>query len=557
MTPMQPRAADASAEDAALTLITDALVVDGTGGEPVHADVLLRAGRIEAVRDLDHRPSPSAGALDAPGARRIDADGLALTPGFIDMHAHSDLAVLRDGEHLAKTLQGVTTEVIGQDGLAYAPLTEEIIEQLTAQIAGWNGLPEQLPWRSVGEYLDHIDALGTATNIAYLIPQGTLRMIAVGTEDRPAADHEIRRMQQMIEQGMREGAHGLSSGLTYVPGMFASTEEIIALCRTTGALCGYYSPHHRSYGAGALEAYAEMIEVARASGCPLHLTHATLNFPVNRGRAGELLEMVDAALEDGVDITLDTYPYLPGSTTLSALLPSSAQAGGVEATLARLADPLWRERITHELEVTGSDGCHGVVVDWESIEIAGVREESLREHVGRTVAQIAAGSGRAGAEVFLDLLVRDRLGTSILQHVGDEQNLQTIMRHRVHTGGSDGILEGGKPHPRGAGTFARYLGRYVRELGVLGLAEAIAHLCAAPARRLGLADRGRIAPGMVADLVLLDPATVADGATFEQPRRGPEGIERVMIGGRDVVVAGERTAVRAGRSLRGPAFRAG
>ena len=549
MTPVVPGPRDAPAHRAPDTLIRGALILDGSGAEPFTADVLLRGGRIA---EIGGRSRPA-------GARLIEADGLALAPGFIDMHAHSDLAVLTDGDHLAKTMQGVTTEVIGQDGLSYAPVTDQTMATVREQIAGWNGIPEQLDfaWRSVGEYLAEIDRRGSATHVAYLLPQGTIRMNVVGTEDRAPTPAELDMMRSQIERGMREGAFGMSSGLTYVPGMFAGTEELVALCEVVARHGGYYSPHQRSYGAGALEAYREMLEVGERSHCPVHLTHATMNFSENRGRAGELLELIDRAVGRGVDVTLDSYPYLPGSTTLAALLPSWAATGGIERTLERLGDPDQRARIAQVMEVEGSDGHHGVPVDWDTVELAGVRSPALRDRVGRTIAQLAAAQQRAPAEVFFELLIQDRLGVSILHHVGDEANVRTVMRHRRQMGGSDGLLVGDKPHPRGAGTFARYLGHYVREEGVLSLAEAIVHLSASPARRLGLTDRGRITEGALADLVLFDPARVADRATFEQPRLPPAGIHQVLSRGSTVVENGHRTDARPGRALRGPAYRPG
>jgi N-acyl-D-amino-acid deacylase len=523
-------------------LLRGGLIVDGSGQEPVLGDVLVRGGRIAGV----------GGRIDAHGVRVVEADGLAVAPGFIDMHAHSDLAVLADGDHAAKVTQGVTTEVVGQDGLSYAPVTDATMATVREQIAGWNGTPAgvDLTWRSVAGYLAEVDRRGSATNVAYLLPQGTIRMNVVGTGDHPASAADLAAMRGQVDQGMREGAFGLSSGLTYVPGAFASTDELVALAEVVARHGGFYAPHQRSYGAGALDAYAEMVDVARRARCALHLTHATMNFPENRGRAGELLALVDRALADGVDLTLDSYPYLPGSTTLSALLPSRAAVGGPEATLARLRDAGERARIAHEVEVVGSDGCHGVPVDWDTIEIAGVRDAALGDRVGRTVARIAADERRPAADVFFDLLVADRLGTSILQHVGDEQNVREIMRHRRHTGGSDGILVGAKPHPRAHGTFPRYLGRYVREEGVLSLAEMIVHLSARPAARLGLHDRGRIVEGFVADVVVFDPATVADRATPDEPRLTAAGIPWVLVGGAPVIEDGVPTGSRPGRALR-------
>ncbi|GAB3249040.1 N-acyl-D-amino-acid deacylase family protein [Kineosporia babensis] len=484
------------------------------------------------------------------GARVLDAGGLVLAPGFIDMHAHSDLAVLTDPEHLAKTTQGVTTEVLGQDGLSYAPADEATLDVLREQLAGWNGIPDiDWSWRSVGEYLDRVDQ-GAAVNVCYLVPQGTVRMLAVGTGNRPCSELELQRMRQLVDQGMREGAFGMSSGLTYVPGMYADTDELVALCEVVAAHGGFYAPHQRSYGRGALEAYAEVVEVARRSGAALHLTHATMNFAVNAGRGADLLALVDAALADGIDVTLDTYPYLPGSTTLSAVLPSWASAGGPVATLQRLEDPVQLAGIRHAVEVTGSDGCHGVIAEWETLEISGVRHDELTALVGRTIAQIAVDTGQPPFNVFVGILRRDRLGTTILQHVGHEENVRAVMAHPQHCGGSDGLLVGAKPHPRAWGTFPRYLGHYVREEGVLSLEECVAHLTSRPARRLGLTDRGVIKVGAAADLVLFDPSTVAAGATFAEPRRPAVGIPHVFVAGAPVITDGARTDALPGRALR-------
>ncbi|TXS11215.1 D-aminoacylase [Streptomyces sp. adm13(2018)] len=516
----------------------DADVVDGTGGASYRADVAIEGGRIAAIVK-----EGAAAGCQRPTARRVvDAEGLVLSPGFIDMHAHSDLALLRDPDHSAKAAQGVTLEVLGQDGLSYAPVDDRTLAEVRRAITGWNGSGDDIDfdWRTVGEYLDRLDR-GIAVNAAYLVPQGTVRMYAVGWEDRPATESELDHMRRLVAEGMEQGAVGMSSGLTYTPGMYAKDAELTELCRVVAGYGGYYCPHHRSYGAGALEAYGEMVRLTREAGCALHLAHATMNFGVNEGRAPELLALLDAALDAGADISLDTYPYTPGCTTLVAVLPSWAGEGGPEAVLARLRDDATAERIRHHLEVVGSDGCHGVPVDWDTIEISGVSEGSLGDWVGRRV------DGWATAR---RLLLEDRLGTTILQHVGHEENVRTIMRHRVHTGGSDGILQGTKPHPRAYGTFPRYLGRYARDLGVFSLEECVAHLTSRPAARLGLRDRGVIREGNVADLVLFDPDTVAAGSTYEAPRALPTGIPHVLVGGTFVMEDGRRTDALPGRSVR-------
>jgi N-acyl-D-amino-acid deacylase len=527
-------------------LISNAILVDGTGAPRRPADVVVRGGLIAGLAPA-RSCEPGGGGAD----RTIDATGMVLSPGFIDMHAHSDLQLLTHPAHYAKISQGVTTELLGQDGLSYAPVDDIALAGVRQKIAGWNDNPPDFDfsWRTVGEYLDRLDT-DIATNAAYLVPQGTVRALVMGFSDAVATAAQVARMQEVVREAMVQGAVGMSSGLTYTPGMYACTSELIALCRTVAELEGFYAPHHRSYGKGALEAYSEMIELSRSSGCALHLAHATMNFALNKGRAGELLALIDAALEDGVDITLDTYPYLPGATTLSAILPSWASSGGAGPTLDRLNDPAAVERIRESVEVLGSDGCHGVVAEWETLEISGVQNPQLGDLVGKTVQRIAQETRQDPFEVFIAILRQDHLGTGILQHVGHEENVQAIMKHRVHTGGSDGILVGAKPHPRAWGTFPRFLGHYCRELGLLTLEDMIHHLTGRPAARLKLVRRGLVRPGYAADLVLFDPGTIRETATFEDPKQPAAGIELVLVNGVPAVDGGRPTGALAGRALR-------
>lgn len=515
-------------------------VVDGTGAEPVRADVHVRDGVVvEIGPDLPVRGTA------------VPADGLVVTPGFVDMHAHADLALVAGTAPEAKLAQGVTTQVVGQDGIGYAPVDDVALAQVRRQIAGWNGDLPDVAWRSVGQYLDLLDR-GVATHAAVLVPQGNLRLLTVGNDRRPATAPELDRMRGLLADALAEGAVGMSSGLTYAPGMYASTDELVALCEVVAAAGGYYSPHTRGYGTTALTSFAEMVEVARRSGCRLHLTHATMNFGVNAGRADELLAMLRQARADGVDVSIDTYPYLAGATTLGALLPGWASEGGPEATLARLADPAQRTRVAHALDVTGSDGAHGVPVDWTAIEVCGVGDRALADRVGRTIAEIAQHDGVPPVQAALDLVVADDLATGILMHVGHEENVRALMLDDRHCGGSDGIVVGPRPHPRAWGTFARYLGRYVRDLGVLSLAEAVRHLAGTPAQVLGLTDRGTVTPGARADLVLLDPATVTDHATYAEPRRPATGVHAVWLDGVLAHAEGQPPASGLGRALRAP-----
>lgn len=559
-------------------LFRNVTVIDGTGTIPRYiANVLVRNGSIHFISTHDITQAiPSHVKL-------IDGtSGLwSLCPGFIDMHAHSDLSLLHTPQHLAKITQGVTTEVVGQDGISYSPVNDAAMDRIRKQIAGWNGNPADPAnffdrWRSVKGYLDTLDAgldgEGIATNAVYLVPQGNLRILTVGYENRAATQLEIDQMKAILITALEEGGVGMSSGLTYVPGMFADNGELAQLCEVLKRYDAYYCPHHRSYGHGAMEAYAEMIELARQTGIRLHLTHATLNFPENAGRADELLSMIDAAISEGVQISLDTYPYLPGSTTLASLLPSWVSSSSNRHDL--LTDSEQLHRIRHQCLVLGTDGCHGCTLDWSRIEISGVLNPSLiQEYVGKRISEIAAAGNEDPFDTFIALLLADDFGTTIMQHMGNEGNVRKIMRHSRHTGGSDGILTSTKPHPRGWGTFPRYLGHYARDLAkgksrniyadglsfetveaetifAGGLEEAVGHLTGRAAEIVGMKNRGLVKEGYRADLVLFDAETVRDKATFAEPQQAAEGIRAVLVNGVFAVEEGKPTGARAGRTVR-------
>ena len=563
-------------------LFKAASVVDGTEHTPAYkADVLVRDGFIHSIQPYGINESDGS-AVDGT-TQFIDCeDGKwTLSPGFIDMHAHSDLSLLHTPDHLAKITQGVTTEVIGQDGISYSPVTDSSMARIRKQIAGWNGNPTEPSdfferWRSVKEYLDVLDESAIATNAVYLVPQGNLRILVKGWDSSPCSQDEIDSMIEHLHVAFRDGAVGMSSGLTYVPGMFADDAELTQLCRVVKQYNGYFCPHHRSYGKGAIQAYAEMLELARKTGVRLHFTHATLNFPENAGRADELIAMIDDALAEGLDITLDTYPYLPGSTTLSALLPSWVSSADNKVDI--LSDPEQLAKIKHQALIEGTDGCYGCTLNWDIIEIGGVQNASLAgRYVGKTLGEIAREQDQDPFDTWIDLLKADDFGTTIMQHAGHEDNVRKIMRHRVHTGGSDGILTSTKPHPRGWGSFPRYVGHYHRDLSqgrsrnILGpkdtstekfevvepevifkggLEEVVAHLTGRPAAVLRLQDRGLVKVGYRADLVLFNADTILDVATFAVPERPAAGIRTVLVNGRFAVDDCKPTGQRAGRTIR-------
>ncbi|KAJ9150910.1 D-aminoacylase [Pleurostoma richardsiae] len=541
-------------------LFSSATVITGDeSAEPFVADVLISNGLIARIGN--------PGSVDAPAsARRIDAKGHYLSPGFIDMHAHSDLYLLTHPEHEAKITQGCTTEVVGQDGISYAPIRNtDQLRAIREQIAGWNGNPTDnecqttlkgigmFDWRTVGDYLDCLERNRTATNVAMLVPQGNLRLLACGPYDTPATSEEIQDQVQLLREAMEEGAVGMSSGLTYTPGMYASTSELAVLCKTLASEYpgAFYAPHHRSYGLRAIESYAEMLDLGEATQCPVHLTHATLNFAENKGKAPHLISMIDQKLEKGVDITLDTYPYLPGCTTLAALLPSWASSGGPVETLKRLEDPEAREKIRIAVEVTGCDGGHGIPTNWDEIQIGTPRDPSLASYAGRRVGEVARSQNRPPIAIFFEVLQKDKLATSCLMHIGNEENVQRILQHRVHMAGSDAILHGKSVHPRAYGTFPRFLGHYARDLSLLSLPAMVAHLTSRPAKRLSVyPHRGVIAEGSAADVVLFDPTMIKDMATFEEPKLPSRGIQFVLVNGEVALDEGKMTGVRAGKTLR-------
>ncbi len=522
-------------------VLRDGTVIDGTGRSAVKADIGIKAGRITHV----------ATRLDVEAREVVDVAGLTITPGFIDMHVHADLQLMVDLDWACEIDQGVTTLVIGQDGLGLAPITAQTGAQLRRQVKAWNGDPDlDWSWRSVDDYLSRLTAARPAPNVAMLVPHGTVRMLVVGLEDRPARPDEVSAMATIVAQGMDEGAVGLSAGLMYSPSINASDEELVALCRAVAPFGGHYQPHHRNYGAGALKGYADSIAIGKAAGVPVQLTHAHLSFAPNKGRYPELLAMVDDARGVGMDVTMDSYPYLAGSTSLHAFLPSWAQSGGIDALIMRLQDPALRERMRWEMEVTGSDGLSLLPVEWDTLVLSNASRAEHRPFIGLSMVQGGEREGKTPFDFYADLVAAERGAAGCLLFCGHEENVRAIMQHPAHMAGSDGLVMGDRPHPRAWGTFIRYLTHYAGELGLVSFEEMIRKMTSLPAQRLGQPDRGVVSVGAAADLVVLDRGNLADRSTYEEPRNTPSGVRHVLVNGRFTRRDGQPTGTRSGRVLR-------
>ena len=515
-------------------------VIDGAGNPWFRADVGVRGDRIVQVGEVPGR-----------GAREIDAAGLVVCPGFTDMHTHSDIQLLAHPEHEMKVRQGVTCDVIGQDGLAFAPVTDGVLGQLRDLLAGWNDDPPGFDWnwRTVSEYLDRFDR-GVGVNAAYLVPHATVRMVAMGSDDRPPSESELAEMKRLVGEGIEQGAVGLSSGLTYAPGMYATDEELIELCSVMRETGGYLHAapsqlrHDRDRGVPRLH----RDRAPGGSSAPLRPCPSRLR---REPRAGARAAGDRRPGARGRHRRHDGYVSVPRRRDVPPRLPAGlGPRRGVEPAVARLRDPELRERIRAEMEETGSDGFHDVPMDWSRIVISGVRRDENRSVVGQSVAEAASSAGERPIDFYCELCASEELGASSIAHIGNEENVRTIMQHPAHMAGSDGILVGEQPHPRGWGTFPRYLGVYVRELGILTWEGAIRKMTSLPAQRLGFPDRGLVRPGMAADLVCFDPETVRDTATYDDPKQLPEGIPYVAVNGRLAVDGGRLTGDLAGRSLR-------
>ena len=511
-------------------LIRNGRVVDGTGLPWFAADVGIAHGKITAVGSL----------RNATAKQVVDAAGKIVSPGFIDTHVHGDLAVLADPYHEPSIRQGVTTQILGQDGVAFAPggpVVQDYMRQYTAGFSGNFPLPHH-SWRTIEDFLGCFDGT-TAINVCTLIPNGNVRMEVMGLDPRKPTAVELEMMKRMVREGMQQGAVGLSSGLDYIPSIYADEDELAALCEEIAPYNGVYVTHMRGYnrekGPPAIQ---EVFNIGRRAGCPVHVSHFN-------GLADQMLPLVDEARKSGVDVTFDLYCYLFGSTIVSMLtLPTEFVGGGIPATVERLKKPETRKALEPAFA--------NPRLPIETIRLASIPNESYRQYEGMLLPEAAAKAGKSMIDFTCDLLVATNLAAgAIIRHFAERQESDIVkfMKHPTMMGGSDGIYCGGRPHPRGCGCYARYVGYHVRR-GDWSLEEAVMKCAGHAARRYNLKDRGFIREGLVADVVVFDPDTIEDRATFEDGKKLAIGVESVLVNGVAVLLNGVRTVALPGKGLK-------
>ncbi len=536
-------------------LITGGTIVDGTGNPGFTGDIAVSNGRVVSVTSVSDRPCHGTGPIV------IDATGMVVAPGFVDPHSHFDHRLLVYQDMASTLLQGVTTIVTGQCGYSAAPVNPDErarVEDLLIKSLP-PGVDYRLTWTTFGEYLERVDTLDLGANIAFMVGHGTIREAVVGEDDRQPTAGELDEMKRCVDEAMRSGVCGLSSGLIYPPGIYASTDEIVELAKVAARHGGIYSSHIRGEGNTLCEAVAEAIEIGERAGLPVQISHLKASGKPNWGRTAEALRMMEEAQARGVDVTCDQYPYLAGCTGLSVLLPPWVHDGGNEAFLERLRDQGCRQRIRRDMEsgLPGWENFAGIL-GWENIMVTCVRLDKNKPCEGRTMAEITRMRGAPDEFTALfDLLLEEEVSPQMVGFSMREEDMRQVMMHPLQMVGSDsashsfsGPFAEGKPHPRSFGTYPRILGRYVREYGILTLEEAVRKMTSLPAARHGFLDRGLLKLGMAADLTVFDPATVIDHATYQDPHQKPDGISCVIVNGEVAVKNGELTGKRAGRVLR-------
>ena len=530
-------------------LITNGRIVDGSGRTGYVADLAIKGDRIVRIGRLKN----------AAAARVIDAAGMVIAPGFIDMLGQSETYLLIDPRAMSKIMMGVTTEVTGE-GDSIAPINERLIKEQEDFNRRFN---LTIDWRTLGEYFQRLEKQGSGVNLATFVGATQVRAYVVGFDNRPPTPAELEQMKQLVASAMKDGALGLSTSLQYVPARFAKTDEIVELAKVAHQYGGIYATHQRSEANALDESLAEVFEIARRAQIPVEIWHLKAAYKKNWGRMPEVLAKIKHARAQGLDITADVYPYIAGSTSLSACLPPWALEGGTEKMLSRLRDPSVRSRLKREINTDakeweniylGSGGGSGIL-------IGSVVNPELEALQGKRVSQVAEEQHKDPLDAVFDLLLADRGQTGAIYFMMSEPDLRAAMRAPfvsfcTDSGARalDGPLSRAKSHPRGWGSYPRILGRYVRDEHQLTLEQAIHKMTGMPAKRVGLRERGLLREGFYADLTIFDPKRVIDRATFETPNQYPEGINYVIVNGQVSVDEGKRTPALAGKVLHGPGY---
>jgi N-acyl-D-aspartate/D-glutamate deacylase len=522
-------------------LIRNGIVIDGTGTPPRRADIGIKADRIAAIDRLDR----------AIGELVIDASGRIVAPGFIDSHTHSDLAWRLGPAHIdlqaATVRQGVTTEICGNCGFSPFPFAGQHRADLERHVGALFGASSTV-YESLTHIVSEIEGTGIYTNLAPLVGHGSVRVGAFGFESRAPSHQELQQMKLMVAESFERGALGLSSGLVYVPGAYARTEELIQLMASVAPYGRPYVSHIRGETDMVAESVREAIQIGRQAGTPIHISHHKAAGRSNWGRTEETLEIIDGARRAGTDVTIDVYPYTAGSTLLYATLPSWAQEGGVPHIIARLRESATRDRIRAEWE-SGLPGWENLAraAGWDGISIATCAGRAETE--GRSIADLATDAGKAPADYTFDLLVEQSCQVTVILHTMIESDVSRVLGYPAAMVGSDGIPLPGKPHPRWAGTFSRVLGRYSRDQHLFDLTTAVHKMTELAANRFGLRSRGTLTAHEIADIVIFSADTVIDRATFDRPLEAPIGINDVLVNGTLVVYNGQLTGNKPGRVL--------
>jgi N-acyl-D-amino-acid deacylase len=529
---------------AADLLLENARIVDGTGAPWFRGSVGVTDDEIShVVRGTDH-------GLDA--TETVDVDDAIVCPGFVDTHSHSDIELFEDPTLAPKLRQGVTTEILGQDGFSMAPMYREGgAEEWQKQLGALAGRSDrEWTWGSTTGYLGAVEESGVAPNVAMLVGHGTVRFNVMGMDSRAPDDAELAEMADLVVEALEDGAIGLSTGLIYTPCVYADTDEVQALAAELAPYGRPFVAHIRSEGRWIWTSLDEFIDIGAEEGIPLHLSHFKMGGPMQHGKAERAFGIIEAARERGVDFTVEQYPYTAGSTMLSAILPPWVHAEGPDGTLEYLRDEAARERLREDITQWRIDGWEniGALAGWENVVIANIPSEENEACEGMSVAEIAADRGTGPIDAACDLLVEEELGVSMTLHLLDEGDVRDILSYERVCVGSDGLF-GGKPHPRVYGTFPRILGTYVREENLLTVEEAVRKMTSLPARAMGLDGKGVLRPGLDADLVVFQPEVVESRATFENPRRHPRGIDHVVVNGEFAVRDGETTGALPGRAV--------